>query len=166
MSCMRAAPGSGPPVNLLRWGPWYVKIYATLSDHLGEGFVWLAKPGLAPRCVVKITNPQSNRTVYCEALQFDENFLTRYNQHPRITISNEEASIVMGSWYRARLGNLETQKDYPLEIVSANSWPAKLRMCVGHPQLVVRVAVWLGIISVALGGVGVLLGFLSVWPKT
>ena len=142
-----------------------MKVYAALNDDVAEGFVWLAKPGLAPRCVVKITNPQSDRTVYCEALQFEKNFLTRYNQHPRIAITNESSSIVMGSWYRVRLGDLETQKDYPLEIVSANSWPAKLRMCVGHPQLVVRVAAWLGIISVALGGIGVLPGALSFWPK-
>ena len=142
-----------------------MKVYAALSDDIGEGFVWLSKPGLKQRSVVKIINPANRRTVYCEALQFEKNFLTRYNQSPRFTITDEGSSIVMGSWYRSRLGGLETQKDYALEIVSASSWPAKLRMCVGHPQLVVRVAAWLGIISVALGGIGVALGILSIWPK-
>ena len=142
-----------------------MKVYAALSDDVGEGFVWLAKPELEQRCVVKITNLANRRAVYCEALQFEKNFLNRYNQPPRFTITNEGSSIVMGSWYRSRLGGLETQKDYALEIVATSSWLAKLRMCVGHPQLIVRVAAWLGVISVALGGIGVALGILSIWPK-
>jgi hypothetical protein len=143
-----------------------VKLYASLDDHIGEGFVWLQRPSLPPRCVVKITNPESKRSVYCEALQLEENFLQRYNQSPRFTITNPASSIVMSGWYRARLGGLQTQREYALEVVEANSWCGKIRSCLHHPQIVVRVAVWLGIVSVALGALGVLLGVISILPRS
>jgi hypothetical protein len=142
------------------------KIYASLDDHIGEGFVWLQKSDLLARCVVKITNPEMKRVVFCEALQFEENFLKRYNQPPRYTIQNPGSSIVMSGWYRSRLGGLQTQRAYDLEVVTADSWCSKIRACVHHPQIVVRVAVWLGLGSVALGAIGLILGVISVWPKS
>lgn len=142
-----------------------MKIYAALEDAIGEGFVWLAKAELPARCVVKIANPICNRSVFCEALQIEKNFLTNYNRNPRLAITCPESSIVMSGWYRARLGGLETQQDYPLEITAANNCWGKLRACMHHPQIVVRVAAWLGLISVALGTIGVLLGIISIWSK-
>lgn len=138
-----------------------MRIFAGLQANISEGFVWLRKAGLPPRCVVRITSPQK-KTVYCEALQFEANFLKHYNQPPRLAINGPDSSIVMSGWYRARLGGLETQKDYALDIVQADSWPRKLCACKDHPQLVVRVALWLGILSVALGELGVVLGILGL----
>jgi hypothetical protein len=142
-----------------------MKIYASLDDHIGEGFVWLQRSGLPTRCVVKISNPDSKRAVFCEILQLEENFLKRYNQAPRYTIKDPASSIVMSAWYRIRLGSLETQRDYALEVILADSWCGKIRVCMHHPQIVVRVAVWLGVVSVALGALGVILGVISVWPR-
>ncbi len=142
-----------------------MKIYACLDDDISEGFVWLRRTGLASRCIVKITNPEGGRNVFCEALQLDDNFLREYNQSPRLRIESPESSIIMSAWYRARLGNLEGQHDYSLDIAPANGWWGKLRACMQHPQIIIRVAVWLGVISVALGVLGVVLGVVSVWPK-
>jgi len=36
-----------------------MKIYASLPEHIGGGFVWLVKAGLLTRGVVKITNSNS-----------------------------------------------------------------------------------------------------------
>ncbi len=142
------------------------KIYASLDDHIGEGFVWLQRPGLPARCVVKITNPEAKRAVFCEALQLEENFLKRYNHPPRYTIKHPGSSMVMSAWYRIRLGGLETQREYALEVTAADSWCGKIRACVHHPQIVVRVAVWLGLLSVVLGALGAVLGVISVWPRS
>jgi hypothetical protein len=142
-----------------------VKIYASLDDHIGEGFVWLERSGLPARCVVKVTNPESKRSVFCEALQLEQNFLQRYNQEPRYTITDPTSSIVMSAWYRVRLGGLETQREYTLDVVAANSWYGKIRARVHHPQIVVRVAVWL-VVSVALGALGVILGAIGILPKS
>lgn len=140
-----------------------MKIFAALDDDIGAGFVWMAKIADSPRCVVKITNPANGHRVYCEALNFETNFVKRYNQSPRFSITDQSSSIVMGGWYRARLG-VETQKDYPLRIEVADGLRGKLCACLDHPQIIVRVAAWLGIISVGLGTIGVLLGAISVWP--
>ncbi len=135
-----------------------MKVYAALRDDVGEGHVWFQRPGLPERCVVKITN--KGRSVYCEALQIEKNFLEAYNQSPRVTIDNPASSIVMSYWYRAHLGGLETQKSYPLTVKVAKPLWGQLRACMQHPHLVVRVAVWLGILSVVLGVVGVGLALL------
>jgi len=133
---------------------------------MSEGHVWLEQPGLPPRCIVKITETVHRKSVHCEALQFDRNFLTDYNESPRhIKIDSPQSSIVMNYWYRARLGGLETQKDYPLSVKKA--WPVwgALRSGVEHPQTVVRVAIRLSVWSVLLGLVGFVLGVLGIVAK-
>lgn len=141
-----------------------MKIFASLTEDINEGFVWLQKNELQARTIVRIFNPQSERFVYCEALQLEENFLKRYNEGRRFRIDEPGSSIVMGSWYRAVLGGLETQRDYPLQIEPAHTVLGKFRACTHHPQVVVRVAAWLGLIGLVLGAIGVLLGIVSLLP--
>jgi hypothetical protein len=138
-----------------------MRIFASLHADIAEGFIWLEKPGLPPRSVVKVTSPGKD-SVYCEALQFDQNFLNHYNQPPRHRIADRQSAVVMSGWYRARLGGLETQKDYALKIDLANGPYGKLRACWNHPQLVVRIATWLGVLSVVLGILGLALGVVSL----
>src|SRR2546422_4683434 len=105
------APKGDAPVNARSLGAGEkaaatrnMKIYASLESDISEGFVWLKKTGLPARCVVKIRNTENRHSVFCEALQFDANLLTRYNEPSRATIKDPESSIVMSGWYRARLG--------------------------------------------------------------
>ena len=74
-----------------------MKIYASQQNDIGEGLVWIKKADLPPRCVVKITNSESGRIVFCEALQIEKNFLKQYNQSPRFSIDNPETSIVISA---------------------------------------------------------------------
>jgi hypothetical protein len=110
-----------------------VKPYGSLDDHCAEGFVWLQRPGLPGRCVVRITNVETKRAVFCEALQLEENFLKRYNQPPRYTIRDPGSAIVMSAWCRVRLGGLATQHECELDVVAADSWCGKIRACMHHP---------------------------------
>jgi hypothetical protein len=142
-----------------------MKIFAALNNDINEGFVWLKWTELRPRSIVKICNPQMAKVVYCEALQLEDNFLKRYNEVRRFKIDEPNSSIVMGGWYRTALGDLQTQRDYPLRIEPAHHWLGKLRACTDHPQVVVRVAASLGLLSLLLGVIGALLGVASVWPK-
>ena len=71
-----------------------------------------------------------------------------------------DAALVISAWYRARLGDLQTKRSYALEV--ANRWLGKTRASMQHPQNVVRIGIWLGIVSVALGAVGLLLGLTSL----
>lgn len=143
------------------------QIFVALRDDMHQGWVWLKDASLPARCVVKITNQANGRSIYCEALQIEQNFLTKYNDpgSARCTIVNGTASLVIGAWFRAGLGGLRAQQHYPLEIAAADNCWGKLRAGMHHPQIIVRVAVWLGVLGVVLGAIGVLLGAISIWPK-
>ena len=141
-----------------------MRLYAAREDDAHQGWVWLHDSALSPRSVVKISNPQGSKAVYCEALQIDDNFLKQYNQLPRISIAQPSQALVIGAWYRAALGGLQPQTDVPLQVSACNSWWGKFRACIGHPQVVVRLASWLGVLGLALGVIGLVLGVISIWP--
>lgn len=140
-----------------------MKIFASLREDTQQGWVWLQNSSLPARSVVKIQNPNNGKAVYCEALQIDRNFLSYYNQSPRFKISAPQDALVINGWYRASLGGLSPQSDIQLRIKSCNSWWGKFKACTHHPQTIVRVAAWLGLISVILGLLGAVLGAASVW---
>lgn len=143
-------------------------VYAAMKDDAHQGWVWLKNTNLQQRSIIKITSTINNkkRSVYCEALQIDENFIDNYNdsKERRVNIkkSNVENVIVIGEWYRAKLGGINTKSEIPLEIVPANNWLGKLRASRDHPQAVVRQGAALGKLGAVLGIIGVALGILSI----
>lgn len=138
-----------------------LKIYAAREEDAHQGWVWLQQPDLPQRGVVCIVNPATKVKVHCEALQIDSNFLDRYNQPPRWTINDPASALVIGEWFRAKLGT-KTQEHALLQIRPCRTWFGHFRACTDHPQVVVRVAAWLGGIGLALGIVGLGLGILSL----
>ena len=147
------------------------RLFAALHEDIAEGFVWLQQEGLPARGIVKIARRSNGaKSIFCEALQLEKNFLTRYNndreRRCKIRSDDETSALVVNHWYRAKLGKpgppLETKTDYQLEITPANSLPGRLCACVQHPQLVVRVATWLGAIGIGLGFVGALFGVVGI----
>ncbi len=144
-----------------------MKLFAAREDDAHQGWVWLQRSSLPARSVIKIRNPMNGNCVYCEALQIDDNFLKNYNQSPRFTITQPSDTIVIGAWYRAMLGGIQSQAELPLEITTCNSWWGQFKYCTGHPQVVVRLATWLGGIGLLLGLIGLVLGIISIWsPMT
>jgi hypothetical protein len=139
-------------------------VFAALKDDINAGWVWVAKPDLPQRAVVRITNRKNDTTVYCEKLAIDDNFLVQYNypQSSRIKITDPTKSIVINEWYRSKLGNLSTQSEYDLQIDLAANLYGHVRSCIDHPQIVVRLATRLGLWSIALGVIGVVIGVASM----
>ena len=140
-----------------------MRLFAALHEGAQQGWVWLQDPTLPARSLIRIKNPDNGKVVYCEALQIDENFLDTYNQKPRFTISTPKEALVISGWYRAALGGVSTQSDVHLSIKPCNSWWGKFKASTHHPQTVVRVAAWLGLISVILGLWSAVLGAASLW---
>lgn len=139
-----------------------LKVFASTVEEAQQGWVWLLSPELPPRSIVKLTNADTGKSVYCESLQIDNNFLFHYNKMPRIKITSPRASIVMNGWYRSKLGNIAKQSTVEIMVSPADGFFGRFMACTHHPQVVVRVAAWLGLISIVLGAVGVLLGAISL----
>lgn len=140
-----------------------MKIFAALCDDAHQGWVWLKNPSLPRRSIVKITNPTSKKVIYCEALQIEENFLKNYNQGPRCHITEPESSLVIGFWYRDALEIDKTQQDFPLDVEPCNTYWGRYKACEYHPQIVIRVAIKLGVISVLLGLISIGLGLIALF---
>jgi hypothetical protein len=138
------------------------RIFAAVASDVDAGWVWISAPRLPSRCVVRIVNPSNKAVVYCEALQIDENFLSAYNCDGRCTINRDQCALVINAWYRKRLGDIPTQSDQDLNVVAADNPKGKLLSCLQHPQVVIRMGMWLAILSVLLGLLGVALGLLSL----
>lgn len=138
------------------------RIYASLYDEINEGWVWLASPKLQSRCIVLISNPRNGKKVYCEALQIEENFRALYNKGSRKNIEDLNSSLVINAWYRKRLGDFPTQSEQELEIFPADNVWGKIRSCFHHPQVIVRIGTWLGVISAILGLLSFVLAILSL----
>ena len=123
-----------------------------MHEDIAQGIVWLPRDGRPARCIVKITNPRSGKSIFVERLEFDENFRKRYNQRrlPRSIEHVDSAAIVINQWYRSTLC-IETNHKYPLGIHTPNRWWGNLRAILQHPQVAVRISCWLGILGVVLG---------------
>lgn len=142
------------------------KIYAALREDAQQGWVWLQNSNLPARSIIKITSPNNCKSIYCEALQIDENFLDYYNSNPKtIEIKDPQNALVISGWYRAALGDIPTKSEVNLCIRPCNCLWGKFKACTNHPQVVIRVAAWLGAIGLFLGLIGIVLGTLSLYPS-
>lgn len=144
-------------------------IYAALHEDINSGWVWINitddAQNFRPRAIICIKNPTTQKKVYCEALQIDDNFMRQYNKEgeSRVSIGKNTPALVINEWYRKLLGNLTTQSKQELQITENDNWIGMIISCIQHPQIIVRVASWLGIISVGLGVVGMILGTVSLF---
>lgn len=139
------------------------KIFAALQEDINTCWVWIGRPKVRQRAVVRIVNKENGKKTYCEALSLDKNFLDKYNNAHRIPIKEPDYSIVINEWYRKRLGNIMTQSDCDLEIKETDNLFGKVHATWQHPQVVVRIAVKLAIVSVILGFIGFVFGVINLF---
>lgn len=140
-------------------------LFAALHEDVNSGWIWINKCDFKQRAVIRIVNTTTKKSVYCEVLQIDDNFLNYYNARGkgRKLISEEASALVINQWYRKLLGDLSTQSRHELEITEVANLYGRIRSCLQHPQVIVRIATWLGIVSVAEGLLGILFGIISLF---
>ena len=137
-------------------------IYVARWEDLSQGWVWIGGLSLPHRSVVKLSALKTGKSVYCEVLSIDDNFLVDYNETRNTKpISNATNALVAAEWYRSRLG-IKQDTDEEIEVEEANCIWGKVRACLHHPQIIVRLSVKLALWSVALGLLGVVLGAISL----
>lgn len=132
------------------------QVLAALKEDINQGWVWMQDESLKlqPRSIVKITNRENKKSIFCECLIIDKNFKNSYNGGRRVHIK-AGSTLIMNEWYHSKLGKIETKKYHNLCIEPRNDVFGKYLANINHPQVIVRMAVWLGTIGVLLGIVGV-----------
>lgn len=95
-------------------------------------------------------------------MRLDENYRKKYKDKTGNDIDPPEKALVINEWYRQRLGNLETQREYDLEIKHKVTIFGRLKAIMGHPQAAIRIAFWLAFISIVIGIIGLVIGLLSI----
>lgn len=138
------------------------KVYPALKEHIDIGGIWHNFEKLPARCTIKLV--YKNKTIYCESLYIDDNFIRLYNKDPRQFIDKNTKSIVISEWYRLKLG-ISKHHEYGFEYRKNRNLINNIKASLTHPQLAIRISVWLGIVSVILGMVGVVLGAMPLILK-
>lgn len=140
------------------------KVYPALFEDVNSGWVWISENIISERGIVKIERRDNGKSVFCEAIPMDENFLRHYNDKKsrRIDIDGDaKNNVVINGWYRKKLGitkSLKKQRDYQLAIIPCNctpEWLAGWRVMWHHPQVVVRTTLILAAISVGLAAISI-----------
>jgi hypothetical protein len=135
--------------------------FISRHEDIEAGQVWFYPRGFGRREVVKVSCTGTNRAIYCEALEIDENFRWIYERDVKEKLPKLGAGsiVVMNRWYRdlLDLGSPSQVKDVELEVCRAPFGLGlyfSLRACLMHPQAIVRVATWLGLLGMLLGVIG------------
>ena len=123
-----------------------------MTDDVSQGWVWLGGLKLPHRSVVKLRAADTGKSVYCEVLSIDDNFIDNYNDPDakRFKIKDKNQSVLVAAeWYRTRLGIEKTGDEVDIEVITDIPFRG-LWAALDHPQVVVRIATKLGIWSVIL----------------
>jgi len=145
-----------------------IKTYVTrvaLAEDINNPFIWFSKLPCDSREIVKVTNKNLSKTIWCEVVKASDNFVVRYNQNKRtLNLEEDKSFIVANAWYRTKLGL--TKNESTIIEVSTSKLPLffkQLLASYSHPDNNVRLAVDLALVSVLLGFIGLILGAISLW---
>ncbi len=136
-------------------------VYPSLRDDIHEGYVWTndSRVQEGTRPIVHIRHPDSNKSVYCEALYLGDSDVRYFNANDCChQIDPKDQVILMNGWYRGRLGGIQPYQEKKLAItISRGPW-SWFRVSLDHPQSLVRQSAWFGIIGTLLGVLGLAVG--------
>jgi len=149
-------------------------VHQSLVEDVSQGWVWIHDPDLnaeldAQRRIICIKSQPSGKSVYCEALVIGPADETYYN-HVRRSRGHSDAdlhtnpTILMNAWYRQKLGIAYGNNQLHVTISKVPLWHG-IRACLHHPQVVVRLATWLGFLGVLLGILGVVFAIIPLFEK-
>ena len=135
-----------------------------LAEDINNPFVWFSELPCNSREIVKITNKNTSKSIWCEVVKASGNFIERYNRNPRTNEIKEDIPfIVLNEWYREKLGlNKNETANIEIKVSKMPLFFRQIQASYIHPDNTVRLAVDLAFVSVALGAIGLLLGIISL----
>lgn len=148
------------------------KVFAAMYEELDSGHIWIPigtidNYGSLSRRIAKVSFGE--KSIHCEVLELDPGYCKKYSEpgSGRLLIADEtENIVVINDWYRRKLGIDQTYKDSMVEValdirLSAACFSGLLA-CFDHPQVIVRIATWLGLLGATLGLIGIIPTICSV----
>ncbi len=135
-----------------------------LAEDVNAPYIWFSSLPCDSREIVKLTNTDKNKSIWCEVIKASENFVDRYNKNTRtINIVSTESCLIANEWYREKLGlKKNSQSNIKITVSKLPLFYRQLHASYKHPDNTVRLAVDLALVSVILGGVGLFLGIVSL----
>lgn len=135
-----------------------------LSEDINAPYVWLSEIPCNSRDIVKITNSDTTKSIWCEVVKTSDNYIKRYNNNERtLPIGSSKAFIVANSWYRNKLGLVKnTESNITLKTSRYPLFVKQLLASYTHPDNAVRLATDIALVSLFLGIVGLVLGIISL----
>lgn len=129
------------------------RVHASLIADSRIGDVWCYEKDIKSRLIIIKYGKDS---IIVTRRLIDENFEKFYNKKDskRWFVSSLKNSIVIDSYYREKLGILETHKDYDLTIKKVGKCAIHnhLRYLYQHPNDSIRITFWLAIVSIIVSG--------------
>jgi len=143
-------------------------VFAALYDDTNQGWIWMPKEkGFNSRDYITLKSTETSKKITCTCRIIDDNFLTYYNQPPRINIQDPNLALVISAYYRDMLGELKTGETYEFEIekVGKFNYRRKIIAILHHPDNGIKIAACLAIISIFVSLISVigLQNFLSIF---
>ena len=139
-------------------------VKASLAEDVNAPYIWFSNLPCESREIVKLSNSDGSKSIWCEVLKASENFIERYNRNHRTkNINQTDEFVVSNEWYREKLG-LEKNQQSTIKI-TVSSCPLLIRQLLAsfiHPDNTIRLAAGLALVSVILGGIGLILGIVSL----
>lgn len=132
------------------------KVFAALHTEVRRGCVW-NNEGYTNR-LIKIKH--KSKSIVVSNRRIDKNFECVYNKEKTFTLTGN--AIVIDEYYRVKLGNLDTQKEYDLEIKPIKSCDlcSNLKYLNEHPDDVVRITYYFTWFGIVLGIISSIISFL------
>lgn len=140
----------------------YIKynILPAFWEENNEGWIWINKnESVNSHDCVSITRKDNGKKLYTMARIIDNNLRSRWSEkHNNNSLPGNP--IIISEYYRSRL-SLQLESDIELCIVKIKyQWLYKIIVfACYHPNDVVKISTWLGIISIILGAISMLIAF-------
>jgi hypothetical protein len=134
-----------------------------LAEDIDAPYIWFSKLPCPSRRIVLIKNKSNGKSVWCEVILAQDNFIERYNRNARTKkVSSDTPFLVSNEWYRDHLG-LAKHETATLELRAFPWLPLFVAQALSsfrHPDNSVRLATDIALVSLLLGVIGLLLGAL------
>ncbi len=155
------------------------ELHLAISEDIASGWIWIETNNSELRALLDAHRPvakvsYNDAAVYCEVLfadsfdraRFDE-FYGKHSSSLSPVSASDGERVFINHWYRNKLGiavkagsSVKLTFRFKHNLI-CESW-YQANGCMAHPQVIVRVATWAGLVALGLGVLGVGLALLPL----